>query len=389
MKGKTSIEEPTVLNDRYRLTDPIGVGGTADVWRATDELLNRQVAVKVLREVADPTQRDRFIEEARTLASFNHPGLVVLLDAGILGARPFLVMTLVDDGTLAARIARGPVDSPVVTSIGAQIARALDYVHERGVLHRDVKPSNVLLCGDGRAVLSDFGIARLLGSAMHHTRTGDAIGSPAYLAPEQVAGEDLTPALDVYSLGLVLLEALTAQRAFQGPPVEAAVARLTVAPAIPTTVGTEWASLLRRMTHRIPQERPTAREVAEELGSPELARSLGSLRSRTPEFDPQPTGPLLLGDREGASTRTIEAVMPASVNAAPEADLDAASERTRRWPALVAALGIAALAFTAFTVLHPARGVSKNDAPAVPTSVPAKYRAGLSHLHDAVNGPAR
>ncbi|MGN6162036.1 MAG: protein kinase, partial [Marmoricola sp.] len=95
------IEQPTVLNGRYRLTDHIGTGGTADVWRATDELLNRQVAVKVLREVADPTQRERFTEEARTLASFNHPGLVVLLDAGICDDRPFLVMTLADNSTLA------------------------------------------------------------------------------------------------------------------------------------------------------------------------------------------------------------------------------------------------------------------------------------------------
>lgn len=143
-------DHPTLLNDRYRLTEHIGVGGSADVWRATDELLNREVAVKVLREVTDPTQRARFIEEAQTLASFNHPGLVVVLDAGILGERPFLVMTLADDATLASRIERGPVESSVVKSIGTQVALALGYAHEHGVVHRDVKPANVLLCGDSR-----------------------------------------------------------------------------------------------------------------------------------------------------------------------------------------------------------------------------------------------
>lgn len=378
----TIIEQPTVLNGRYRLTEHIGVGGTADVWRATDELLNREVAVKVLRDAADPTQRERFIEEAQTLASFNHPGLVVLLDAGILDARPFLVMTLAGNSTLASRVARGPVDSSVVKSIGSQIALGLDYVHDRGVVHRDVKPSNVLLWDDGRAVLSDFGIARLIGSTMHHTRTGEAIGSPAYLAPEQIAGEALTPAVDIYSLGLVLLEALTAERAFPGTPVEAAIARLSAAPAVPTSIGRDWASLLTRMTDRNPENRPTARAVAEELSGLEFAASPLADASPGLAVDPEATGAFSILSADAATTISLEPVLSGADAEAEPVPMEPLRHR-RRWASL-AAVGIAALALAAFTVFHPASGVSKTDAPTVPTKAPTTRRPTPSPLGSAV-----
>lgn len=385
-------DHPTLLNDRYRLTEHIGVGGSADVWRATDELLNREVAVKVLREVADPTQRARFIEEAQTLASFNHPGLVVVLDAGILDERPFLVMTLADDATLASRIEKGPVESSVVKSIGAQIALALGYAHERGVVHRDVKPANVLLCGDGRAVLSDFGIARLMGSTAHHTRTGDAIGSPAYLAPEQVAGEELTPAVDIYSLGLVLLEALTAERAFPGSPIEAAMARLNAAPPIPPTVDPEWEALLTRMTNRMPANRPTAQEVADELARSEFPEAVRSMQIPAYDLDPEATGPLPVVDPEATGKMSIlDADAADTMDSLGFSDeVDDPPVRRRRWLRVVVGLAVVALAIAAFLILvRTPNGVSTTHAPATPTNVPAKYRPALSHLHDAVNGPAR
>ncbi|MFL6021987.1 MAG: serine/threonine-protein kinase, partial [Marmoricola sp.] len=263
-----TIDQSALLDDRYRLDERIGTGGMAEVYRATDQVLNRRVAVKVLREVHEPVERIRFVEEARTLASLDHPGLITLLDAGIQGERPYLVMTLVDDATLSSRIARGALEPAEVAAIGAQVARALAYAHRQGIVHRDVKPSNVLLSSDGRALLADFGIARLIGSTDHHTRTGDAIGSPAYLAPEQVTGDELTAAVDIYSLGLVLLEALTGQRAYPGTPVEAAVARLNAAPTMPESLDPQWRDLLARMTHRLPEDRPSAGEVADWLEGP-------------------------------------------------------------------------------------------------------------------------
>ncbi|MCW2755834.1 MAG: pknB 3 [Marmoricola sp.] len=235
----------------------------ADVHRATDRLLHREVAVKVLRPTStSETERARFAGEARTLAVLNHPGLVTLLDAGFDDDQPFLVMELIEGPTLARRIQEdGPMPPAEVAVIGAQLADALACAHAAGIVHRDVKPSNILVRADGSAVLTDFGIARLLDSADQHTNPGDTIGSPAYLSPEQVTGAAPTPAVDVYSLGLVLLEALTGLRSYSGPPIEAALARLTTPPVIPGSLEVFWRDLLTRMTRREPTERPSAREV--------------------------------------------------------------------------------------------------------------------------------
>ena len=394
-----TIDQSTLLDQRYRLDERIGTGGMADVFRGTDELLDRQVAIKVLREVSDPTARARFIEEARTLAGLNHPGLVVLLDAGILGDRPYLVLTLADDATLASRIAQGPLEPAAVRAIGVQVGRALAYAHDQGIVHRDVKPSNVLLCADGRALLADFGIARLIGSAEHHTRTGDAIGSPAYLAPEQVAGEGLSPALDIYSFGLVLLEALTGKRAFPGTPVEAAVARLNAAPAMPTSLDPAWRELLARMTHRIPENRPTAAEVADELEGVAGLPSTGTLERMVQQTsDPARTGPVpeTVQVVDGEATSQIAITMESPFHSAGPVEQEATYaveplHRRRLW-AQLAGVGLVTLVLLAalVLVLRPGSGTSPQTVdPGVPPGVPAKYQPSLTHLHDALNGAAK
>jgi serine/threonine protein kinase len=339
----------------------------ADVYRATDRLLLRPVAIKVLRELADGAQRDRFIAEARTLASLNHAGLVTLLDAGILHDRPYLVMQLATGSTLSACIAEGPLDPDRVRVIGRQLADALSYAHGEGVVHRDIKPSNVLLCSDDQVLLADFGIATLVGAVEHYTRTGDTIGSPAYLAPEQVAQEPVGPPADVYSLGLVLLEALTSVRAFTGVPIEAAMARLHAGPAIPTHLQAPWCSLIARMTQRDPRLRPTAAEVAAELAEPEPAASAVPLADALVD-----TGELVSTD----------------VRRDPPRPGDRQVRPTRRRIAAAALAGLLASgALVAVLVLTPWTHAQKTDSdPVLPSGVPTRLEGPLADLHDAVEG---
>lgn len=375
-----TVENPLVLDDRYSLEEIIGRGGMADVYRATDQLLLRSVAVKIVREIAEPGVRERFVDEARTLASLNHAGLITLLDAGILHDRPYLVMELVTGQTLSACIAQGPVDPERVRAIGRQLASALAYAHAQGVVHRDVKPSNVLLCDDERVLLADFGIARLVGSAQHHTRTGGTVGSPAYLSPEQVAGEQVGPESDVFSLGLVLLESLTGVRAFTGSAIEAAMARLHAAPSIPDEVAPAWRSLIRAMTRREPERRPAASDVAAALADP----AWGEPGTGWAGDDPAATGELELTRGE------LLTVPPAGTPGTSTTDLatpGAGAPRRR-----VRAVALAALALLAVVVALVVVAPWKQDAPgsgsggSVPTGVPSRLQQPLSDLHDAVEG---
>jgi serine/threonine protein kinase len=253
-----------MIGNRYLLDDVLGSGGAAVVHRATDTRLDRPVAVKLVRDaVADPTQRERFVSEARLLGGLSHPHLVRVLDAGVDDGRPYLVLELVEGRTLAEEMAHLAPDR--VARIGAEVAAALAQAHAAGIVHRDVKPGNVLIAADGSAKLGDFGIARLVDDTVHHTRTGMVVGTVAYLAPEQVSGDQVTTAADVYSWGLVLLEALTGVRAYAGSSVEAALARLSRQPEVPASLPDRWRRLLLAMTAREPGDRPTASEVVDQL----------------------------------------------------------------------------------------------------------------------------
>jgi serine/threonine protein kinase len=266
--GVTSAMPPVegrLLGGRYRLGSRLGVGGVAEVYRAIDERLHRGVAVKLFRsDVAE--QLHRHEDEMRLLARLNHPSLVTIYDTGDDGVtgQPYLVMALVEGSTLADQLRAGRLAMDRVAEIGASVADALAYVHGQGLIHRDVKPANVLISSAGRVFLADFGIARIVDSA-HVTQAGDVLGTPAFFAPEQVSGEPVGPPADVYALGLVLLESLTGEREYDGTSLEAAMARLTRPPQIPPELPAGWRAVLTGMLARDPAGRLSAAQVAERL----------------------------------------------------------------------------------------------------------------------------
>lgn len=206
-----------VLAGRYELGPVIGRGGMAEVRRAFDRRLRRTVAVKCFDPVASstPQGRARFEAEARAGGSVVHPDAVMVFDVGVDRDTPFIVMECLPGRTLADEIAAGPMAVGRVVRVVAEVCSALTAAHDTGFLHRDVKPSNVLFTDDGRAKLADFGIAAFADRA-DLTRTGLVLGTPAYLAPERLAGRPATVRSEVYSVGVVTYEALTGRRAFDG-----------------------------------------------------------------------------------------------------------------------------------------------------------------------------
>jgi eukaryotic-like serine/threonine-protein kinase len=204
----------TVLDDRYDVVRPLGSGGMGEVYLARDRVLGRNVALKVLRKqyAGDDEFAERFKREAMSAASLSHPNIVQVYDRGETeeGAS-YIAMEYVPGGTLKERICReGPLEAADAAGLGAQVAEALGAAHDRGMVHRDIKPQNVLLAARGGAKVADFGIARA-GSSATISRTGSVMGTAGYMSPEQALGKPATPKSDLYSLGVVLYEALTGE----------------------------------------------------------------------------------------------------------------------------------------------------------------------------------
>lgn len=256
-----------VLGGRYRLDGLLGAGGMADVHRAEDLRLHRPVAVKVFRPGTDPDGERRFEAEARTLAGLRHPGLVAVHDYAVEHGRGYLVMELVEGPTLAEELARERYDAAGATQLGSELAQVLGYVHAQGVVHRDVKPSNVLVDSDGRFRLADFGISHLV-DASGLTPAEPSAGTTPYLSPEQVQRRPTGPPADVYALALVLLEAMSGRPEYPGDGSTAADDRLRRPPVVPPELPEPLRSTLQLMTALDPARRPDAPEVAARLGRP-------------------------------------------------------------------------------------------------------------------------
>jgi eukaryotic-like serine/threonine-protein kinase len=254
---------------RYRFESRIATGGMGEVWRATDTSLGRPVAIKVLKSeyADDPLFRSRFETEARHAASLHHPGVASVYDvgeSGLLGAadgsglpRPFLVMELVDGQPLSALLRGGqPLDPEVVRDLMAQAADAIGAAHRAGIVHRDVKPANLLVTPNRQMKITDFGIARA-SDGLGLTATGQVMGTPQYLSPEQARGGTATSASDVYSLGVVAFECLAGHRPFDADsPVATALAHLNdPVPDLPPEIPADLAAVVRRAMAKEPDQR--------------------------------------------------------------------------------------------------------------------------------------
>lgn len=256
-----TLDSGTMLDARYRLEERIAAGGQGEVWRAEDIALSRRAAVKVLRReyAGNPEFRERFRREAQHAAGLSHRGIAQVFDysEGDGGAPPYLVMEYVDGESLSAAIARdAPMPPQRVLDIVIAVASALAAAHAAGVVHRDIKPGNLLLGRDGSIKITDFGIARAM-DASPLTRTGTLMGTPLYLAPEQASGRPATAASDLYALGVIAYELLTGRPPYEGPPAAVVLAhRDTPLPPLPPSVPSRLGDLVRTLTAKDPATRP-------------------------------------------------------------------------------------------------------------------------------------
>src|SRR5690349_9733887 len=271
-----SDEAPTRIGNRYRLDQRIGAGAMGAVWRGTDELLNRTVAVKELLAAAEPPtaaggdaleeSRQRLMREGRIGARLQHPHVISMFDVVVHDDRPWLVMEYLPSQSLAAMLTeKGPMEPRVVAEIGRQVADGLAAAHAAGVVHRDVKPGNVLIADDGRVKLTDFGVSRAVDD-VQLTRTGLIAGTPAFLAPEVARGQDPTSASDVFALGATLYAAVEG-----GPPfglddnAYALLHKVATGEVEPPKQSGELHEVMMRLLAKEPEERPTAAQARDLL----------------------------------------------------------------------------------------------------------------------------
>jgi len=375
-----------VLNGRYRLLEVIGEGGMATVYRALDTRLGRTVAIKVLHPqfARDEPFLQRFQQEAEFAASLGaHPNIVAIYDIGEDGPTRFIVMELVEGPTLKELIReRAPFPVGEAFSIGQQVASALDFAHKRGLVHRDVKPQNIMVTPEGVAKVTDFGIARSL-SASQLTRTGMVIGTAHYFSPEQAQGKGVTPASDIYSLGIILYEMLTGHLPFDADnAVGVAMQHLHSEPPSPwdynPSLPTRPVATVLRALEKDPERRyRDAAELAAALASASPTELTAGTTMVTPIVS-QPT-------RE--RTAVYEAVRPVSTEVAPRRVIASPPPPARRWLpfgstkwqpvwlALAALLVVLLAAAATYAVAGHVGGTAATATPTrTPTATPVKKR---------------
>lgn len=351
-------QPPEILDDRYEVGEVIGRGGMGEVRRGTDRRLGREVAIKFLRGdlAQQPEVRNRFEHEARAAARLMHPAAVTVFDSGESDGIPFLVMERLTGRTLADELRSGPLAENQVRQLAIDVLGALGAAHALGILHRDVKPGNLLFTDGGSVKLADFGIAKSADLA-DQTMTGQLVGTAAYLAPERLRGNEATPASDLYALGVVLYEALTGVKPFEGDtPMSVAYAvDTTEAPRVRAAVP-DVDDRLDEVIHRALAKDPDHRFAT----AAEMAAALRPLEPTTTAAEP-----------------TVVSDSAASTKVLPVAPADDVLERGRQWwtaqgathrrtyLAAGAAIAVALLLFIAWP------GGGGADQPAVPTTTAA------------------
>jgi serine/threonine-protein kinase len=355
---------------RYRLESRIATGGMGEVWRATDTILGRSVAVKLLKsEYADNALfRTRFETEARHAASLHHPGVAAVYDFGETSAvdgsgvhRPFLVMELVDGQPLSALLLPGqPLDPEATRDLLIQTADALGAAHAAGIVHRDVKPANLLVTPDRQVKITDFGIARAA-EGVGLTETGQVMGTPQYLSPEQAEGKSATPASDVYSLGVVAFECLAGRRPFVAESaIATALAHLREpVPDLPADMPADLAAVVRRSMSKSPAERYSdASAFAAALRDPATAATALVPPATATTQVLGGAAPAVAGAAAGVAAPLAATPVPATAvpGSGYGADTDVPGsgpngDRGRRWlPWILVLIGLAAAAAVVFAL---------------------------------------
>jgi serine/threonine-protein kinase len=373
-----------LLADRYRLDEPIGAGGFSEVWRATDTVLERRVAVKLLHPgyAGQPEARARFRAEARNAAALSHQNIAHIYDyddpAG--GQQPYLVMELVDGPCLAGVLADGPLSAVWTMDIVAQTAVGLQAAHATGLIHRDVKPGNLLLASSGTVKITDFGISHAIGS-VSDTVTGVVMGTAAYLAPERIAGAQAAPASDLYALGVVAYECLAGTPPFAGQPLDVACAhRDRPVPPLPASVPVSVRTLVMQLVAKDPTWRPDSTEAAHRAG--QLRDDLrvgyreGAGSTRYPLVAPAPVPPSAPAIMGAAYADDARRSVPAAPRPASRARTDARRHRRRSVPVLASA-AIAGLITTVLAVTVGA-ALIRHPVGALPSAPPGYSTGGTA-----------
>ena len=352
----------------YRIVAPLGRGGMAAVYEAHDPSLDRSVALKVLPAefLHDPAFAERFRQEARVAAKLEHPHIVPIHAYGIEGGRPWMAMRLVRGGSLADRVRRSPLAPREAASLLCDVAGALDYAHRQGIVHRDVKPANVLLDESGRAYLADFGIAKMLEGSSVATATGLIQGTPAYMAPEQAMGGKVDHSADVYALGVMAFECLTGRVPYTGTTPVAVLMKHVQEP-VPEPAAAEVAppltAVLRRCLAKTPSERwPSAGAFSAAL---EQAAS-----GATPPGGLAPLPTLHLPPTPATGTPRTGASLPSPPAA------ESPVRRNLLWAAAGAVASLVVLALAGFLLVP--RLIGPERPPSSSTSLPAPSRPSES-----------